>query len=88
MHELFDSNDEGAIDRVGVTAYEMQEVARRQLIGSIVAGMLVASVAGLVALHPSPPEMALSSTHTISLIRHPAVMATFSHDLAAETTDR
>jgi hypothetical protein len=87
MYDFFDASGEGVIDGVGVTVDEMKEVARRQLRGSIVAGMLVAAITGLVALRPSPPEIALRSTHTISLIRHPAVAAP-SHDLTAAAIDR
>jgi hypothetical protein len=88
MQDLFDTSGEGVIDGVGVTVHEMQEIARRQLFGSIVAGILVASVASLVALHPSPPETALKSTHTISLVRHSAEIDAPSLDLAAAAIER
>jgi hypothetical protein len=88
MHNLFDAGGEGVIDGVGVTVNEMQDVARRQLIGSIVTGVLVACVASLVALRPSPAEMALRSTHTISLVRHAAVIGAGHHDLAAAAIEQ
>jgi hypothetical protein len=83
MHNIFDASGEGVIDSVGVTVHEMRQVARRQFMGSIVAGIVVVSVASLVALRPSPPEMALRSTRTISLLRHPDVAAAPRRDLAA-----
>jgi hypothetical protein len=86
-HDLSEigARGEGMIEGLGAVE-EMQEVARRQLVGSIVAGILVVGVAGLVALQPSCQETGVKPAHMISL-RHPALIAP-SHDMAVANNVR
>lgn len=46
----FDLGEENAIEGVGLTISEMQGVARRQLAGSLVVGLLILAVAAGLAL--------------------------------------
>jgi hypothetical protein len=89
-HDLSEigARGEGMIEGLGVAVEEMQEVARRQLVGSIVAGILVVGVAGLVALQPSRQEtgVGVKPAHMISL-RRPALIAP-SHDMAVANNVR
>src|ERR1700753_1035022 len=58
------------IEGMGVTVEEMRAVARRQLKGSILAGLLVIGAAGSAALHPLHQDTATKRSHLISIPRH------------------
>ena len=74
---------EEVIDGVGITVGEMQAVARRQLVASIVVAILVAAVAGLAALRPASREVAFAPLHELSVVRQAALAPTLARDVAA-----
>jgi hypothetical protein len=61
--ELLD--DEGVAS--GLTADEIRLVARRQLVGSIFATVVIAAAAGLMALRPVHPDAAVAASQKIIL---------------------
>jgi hypothetical protein len=60
--ELLD--DEGVAS--GLTADEIRFVARRQLVGSIFASVVIAAAAGLMALRPVHPDSAVIASHRVT----------------------
>ena len=77
--------DEDLIEGAGVTVGEMQAVARRQLAGSIAAGILVVAVAAVLVLRSGhvaapnyasahngvrPPIFVRSSDHVVAAAKH------------------
>jgi hypothetical protein len=75
------------IEGVGLTIGEMQAVARRQLVGSVVVAILVVTVAGLVALrstHLAGPNY--TTAHNIRGVQQPSFLTPSEHLIA--TTKR
>jgi len=74
---------EDVIVGVGLSVAAMQSVARRQLIGSIVVGLLIAAAAGLAALRPAYRLATAAPTHGFALAQQPMFVTLADQRLAA-----
>jgi hypothetical protein len=73
---------DGTIEGVGLTIGEVQAVARRQLVGSIVAAVLVITVAGVVALRSQLVRSAVTADFSILYINSSSDARSATHLLA------
>jgi hypothetical protein len=72
------------IDGVGLTVGAMQAVARRQLVGSVVVAILVATVAGVVALRSTHlAEPTFATAHNVRGVQQPTFVTPPEHLIAA-----
>jgi hypothetical protein len=87
-NDSFDSAQrDDAIDGVGLTIGAMQAVARRQLVGSVVVAILVATVAGVVALRSTDlAAPSFATAHNIRGVQQPTFVTPPEHLIA--TTKR
>jgi hypothetical protein len=72
------------IDGVGLTVGAMQAVARRQLVGSVVVAVVVATIAGVVALRSTHlGEPTFLTAHNVRGVQQPTFVTLPEHLIAA-----
>ena len=64
--------NESVVPGTGLSVDALQSVARRQLIGSIVAGALVAIAAALVLMQPMRSDVAATPSHNFAVVQQPS----------------
>jgi hypothetical protein len=74
---------EEAIAGVELSVRGLQDVARRQLLGSIVVAILIAGVAGLAAMQPSREVVAARSGQISPTVWRPTFATPTSQNVAA-----
>ena len=74
---------EEAIAGVELSVRGLQDVARRQLLGSVVVAILIAGVAGLAAMHPSHEVAAARPAQISSTVWRPTFATPASQNVAA-----
>lgn len=64
--------NESVVPGTGLSVDALQSVARRQLIGSVVAGALVAIAAALVLMQPMRSDVAATPSHNFAVVQQPS----------------
>jgi hypothetical protein len=64
--------NEGVVPGTGLSVGALQSVARRQLIGSAIAGALVVVVAAVVAMQPMRNDAANAPQHSFPVVQQPS----------------
>jgi len=63
---------ESVVPGTGLSVDALQSVARRQLIGSIVAGAVVAAAAAVILMQPMRSEVAATPSHNFAVVQQPS----------------
>jgi hypothetical protein len=73
--EYGDDAEEGFSLSVG----ELRSVARRQLTGSVAVALVIAAVAGTMALRPTSHDGRYASAHNFPIVQQPTIVTSTEH---------